>query len=273
MPSRFEAYRMKDGVTRLGEAFFNEIFRDIDLRLSRIEEQRNSLDLYVDDFAKLGLQRIDEVLRDAFLTISLDIEGLQSAEKELSKLLEKTKLDLINAVGSVAPILSIDYADRSALRTLTGSSGRAVSVAGLGLFFFVAGSTEPDDDESCFATTGGCWLLECPSWDLIDAWLDHQFDADRPIFASVNCGISSISANSSVKFSAHIPGARTGDVVFATPPSELGQTTSDSQKLSFVAYVSAPDTVSISLSNTKDTSALIKESARGVWAIAVLKER
>ena len=35
---------------------------------------------------------------------------------------------------------------------------------------FYVSSTEPDDDESCFVTSNGAWLLEAPHWDLIDSW-------------------------------------------------------------------------------------------------------
>jgi hypothetical protein len=29
---------------------------------------------------------------------------------------------------------------------------------------------EPDDDESCFNTLSGQWLLRLPDWELVDAW-------------------------------------------------------------------------------------------------------
>ena len=50
---------------------------------------------------------------------------------------------------------SYTYDQRGDLRA---SSGQFAVVDGLGLFQHVAGSDEPDDDESCFATSTGRWL-------------------------------------------------------------------------------------------------------------------
>lgn len=68
-------------------------------------------------------------------------------------------------VTSGIPIYTYD--NRANLRGLKG--GLAV-VEGLGLFSHASGSDEPDDDESCFATATGRWLLAAVSWDVVDAW-------------------------------------------------------------------------------------------------------
>ena len=44
----------------------------------------------------------------------------------------------------------------------------------LGLFVFAVGSTEPDDDQSCFATSNGRWQLQSPHWDVIDSWVGTE---------------------------------------------------------------------------------------------------
>lgn len=58
------------------------------------------------------------------------------------------------------------FADRALLRTNEGDDYVYVAVDGLGLFRWVAGSTEPDDGQTCFATTTGRWLLEGTHTDL-----------------------------------------------------------------------------------------------------------
>ena len=64
------------------------------------------------------------------------------------------------------------YDDRGTLRSTESATGVPVVVQGLGLFVWVSGSDEPDDDETCFATENGRWLLEAPHWDLLaQAWM------------------------------------------------------------------------------------------------------
>jgi len=62
MPSRFDKYRVKDGLTKLGEAFFNPVFQDIDLRLVSIEALRISWEDAVRAVSDYGLVRINEVI-------------------------------------------------------------------------------------------------------------------------------------------------------------------------------------------------------------------
>ena len=74
MPSRFDAYRMKDGATPLSERFFNPVFRDIDLRIASIEELRIAWDEVVRTVTDLGLVRINEVLAPAFSEMQANME-------------------------------------------------------------------------------------------------------------------------------------------------------------------------------------------------------
>lgn len=67
MARRFESlYRVKDGVTRLGEKFLNAVFSDIDLRLHDVEEAKADYVEAVNQITSKGLTRIDEVLLPAF---------------------------------------------------------------------------------------------------------------------------------------------------------------------------------------------------------------
>jgi hypothetical protein len=61
------------------------------------------------------------------------------------------------------------YEDRGVLRGLTPQVDDSVLVEGLGLFMFVSSQDEPDDDETCFTTASGQWLLSVPAFDLTDA--------------------------------------------------------------------------------------------------------
>jgi len=61
------------------------------------------------------------------------------------------------------------YEDRGVLRGLTPQVDDSVLVEGLGLFMFASSQDEPDDDETCFTTASGQWLLSVPAFDLTDA--------------------------------------------------------------------------------------------------------
>jgi len=64
----------------------------------------------------------------------------------------------------------VAYNDRGTLRTTTSQLDDSTLVEGLGLFMWINTQEEPDDDETCFNTSAGQWLLAAPAWDLIDAW-------------------------------------------------------------------------------------------------------
>ena len=64
-------------------------------------------------------------------------------------------------LASHALVLDIGYEQRGSLREVGGPVGKLALVKGLGLFRLAAGSSEPDDDESCFVCVSGVrWLLE-----------------------------------------------------------------------------------------------------------------
>ena len=172
----------------------------------------------------------------------------------------------------------IAYDNRGSLRTNT-TAGRAI-VDGLGLFAFEAGSTEPDDDESCFATATGRWLLEAVHWDVVDAWqapddaARDEFDEDESIrfassFASkvltgsATCTITNVGAVSSASFTGTVTGAAVGDRVLATPHNALGA------RIAAYALVTAADTVTVYLNNP---SAAAQSITAGTWQLAVFKE-
>lgn len=180
----------------------------------------------------------------------------------------------------------VDYDDRGTLRSTT--DGRLALVESLGLFRFVSGSTEPDDDESCFATATGRWLLQAAHWDLVDTWqlpddeARDAYDEDEPLrfassFASkgltgsATCAITSVAAVASAAFTGAVTGAAVGDRVIATPPAALGNTDADSGQLSYHAWVSAADTVTVRLTNASAAAATTNTAIHKAWPITVIK--
>lgn len=175
----------------------------------------------------------------------------------------------------------IAYDNRGSLRTNT-TAGRAI-VDGLGLFAFEAGSTEPDDDESCFATATGRWLLEAVHWDVVDAWQSPDTQAvdddittaqaditalqtrwpGRVLFGTASSAITSVAAVSQASFTGTVAGAAAGDRVLATPHNALGA------HIAAYALVTATDTVTVYLNNP---SADAQSITADTWRLAVFKD-
>ena len=163
------------------------------------------------------------------------------------------------------------YANRSALRGTTGSLS---VVDGLGLFGWEAGSTEPDDDESCFATATGCWLLQAAHWDLVDSWQapdDAVRDEYYVITGTATCAITSVAPISSASFTGTVTGAAPGDRVIATPPGQLGDTTVSTGQLGYHTWVSAANTVTVILTNASASAANTNPAIRTAWPVTVIK--
>lgn len=177
----------------------------------------------------------------------------------------------------------VAYADRATLRALTPVEGDQKLLEALGLFRWYGGSAEPDDDETCFATASGRWMMECPHWDVADAMagVDESAQDDRDedsetrltsaetrwpgrwMFGSANCSITSVTTLAQASFTATITGAAVNDYVIATPPNAL------EARISVFARVTAADTITVYLNNPSASTATI---ATGSWEIAIFKE-
>lgn len=186
-----------------------------------------------------------------------------------------TSVNGMTGIVTLPPTQTVAYDNRAALRSQTPAAGEMAIVDGLGLFQHVTGSTEPDDDESCFATATGRWLLEAVHWDVVDAWrapddaIRDEFDEDEPLrFASkvltgtATSAITSVAAVTQVNFTGTVTGAAVGDRVIATPPDAVGP------RIAAYALVTAANTVTVYLNNP---SAATQTIATGTWQITVIK--
>lgn len=193
------------------------------------------------------------------------VTGLQRGTAQPRQLLG---ISAAGAVVGLAPLELLDYADRAQLRTLT--SGSAI-VRGLGLFTWEAGSTEPDDDETCFAAAGGAWVLTAAGPDAVRAlWLAEisalQSALTRHLGKFLSAGFAmsatSLAANAEVTFAVALEGASSGDSVVVTPVATLASA------VSCVGVVTAAGTVTVSVRNASASTATLTP---GTWKVLVIK--
>ena len=177
------------------------------------------------------------------------------------------------------------YDDRATLRSTPASNGKQSVVRGLGIFVWVVGSTELDDDETCFVASGGAWEMaaadpELASLELESAAGDLQDQVNAQsanhtgllakfLRGSFVMNLTSLAALSSTDYTATVVGAAVGDSVCVTPGNSFGTSVSDKAILNFAAYVSAANTVIVNLRNPHATNAATLSAS--TWRVMVFK--
>lgn len=167
--------------------------------------------------------------------------------------------------GSITTLPVYGYDDRGGIRSVAAANGDAAVISGLGLFVYQLGAVEIDDDETCFLTPSGAWLLHAPSWDFVAVMLSDALSAQRRSI-SVACPVLSVSANSVATFKVFVPFAAIGDAVIVSAPSSIPTT----GVVQATGYVSAHGEVTVVLSNPTAGSRSIQ--AAESWRITVLKD-
>lgn len=186
----------------------------------------------------------------------------------------KANMGISNAAGGSIPTVLHDQ--RTTLRTMTPTAGNNIIVEGLGVFVFYVGSTKLDDDETCFATSAGRWILEAASPDMLQAEIfDLQVrtaNIEETTFlkGSFVMSMTSLASLSSVDFKAAVAGAEPGDSVIVNPGNSFGNSAADEAALSYTSFVSAPDTITVTIRNASAASAAMTTST---WTVMVIKQK
>ena len=194
------------------------------------------------------------------------VTGLQRGAAKPRQLLG---VSAAGAVVGMAPLELLSYEDRAQLRTLT--EGNAI-VRGLGLFTWEAGSTELDDDETCFATAGGAWVLTAAGPDAVRALWQAEVSAmqaevsamqqTRFLSADFSMSATSVAGGAQVTFIVALVGATNGDSVYVTPDRALPAA------VYTVGVVTQPGTVTVSVRNV---SASTNTLTPGTWKVLVIQ--
>lgn len=125
------------------------------------------------------------------------------------------------------------YANRSSLRGLSPADSDVCIVEDLGLFSWFTGSTEVDDDETCFATASGRWLLvgSSPEYVKFSIMAERELAIESAkslmdvyLLGSSEVGATAITAGSTITITIDVPRARPGDIVVAVNNTTVGGT-------------------------------------------------
>ena len=197
------------------------------------------------------------------------------------------------------------YEDRAQLRApraLPPAPGDLVTVSGLGIFGWDSASTRLDDDETVFVAAGGAWVLVAAGADYVHAVMEALLDdiellqvevfesvaavaaaqaaaaaaqatadatAARILRGTFLMSLTTLAATTSSSFTCSVAGAAVGDSAIVNPGNAFGTSTADQARLSFAAYVSAANTVTITIRNASAASAALTAST---WTVIVIKQ-
>jgi uncharacterized coiled-coil protein SlyX len=109
MPTRFEFYRMRDGVTPLAEDYFNPLLADLDARIATLEDRRADLQGVIDELTRFGLARIDTLVGPAMAELNTMLadaraqrDALLAAIGDVSTVVHQPQLDAAIAAEQTA---------------------------------------------------------------------------------------------------------------------------------------------------------------------------
>lgn len=154
------------------------------------------------------------------------------------------------------------YANRGQLRTVIGSVGDFVYVDTIGTFNWETASTDLDDDETCFDSTGGKWVLATVHSDYVNANFNAPWE---PLWASAPITILSVQGRGSATQNVTVVGANVGDTVVISPAAlPIGN------ELLYWGAVFVANVVTITVENPVVSVNTVVPS--GNWSIAVISQ-
>lgn len=96
---------------------------------------------------------------------------LITAAADITTIVPGVAANWVSISGSTV-VETYPYENRNDVRTATAITGAHCVISGLGFFVFYVGATDIDDDESCFATASGRWIMEASGPEYMDTYYD-----------------------------------------------------------------------------------------------------
>jgi len=122
MPTRFEKYRMRDGVTPLSERYFNPLLQDLDARIADIEALKISWADAVSEVTSFGLVRINAALVPTLEQSSALLDQLLSdAQGFRDSVMAEVNAAVVPLINSIKPALAVatTYDSQGRVNTVT----------------------------------------------------------------------------------------------------------------------------------------------------------
>lgn len=166
--------------------------------------------------------------------------------------------------AGIASIIQLSFDNRATLRTIEGPTTAHATVESLGLFTWSSGLNDLDDDETCFLSATGTWVLSAADPDLSLFYANTEFQDIRGHFLNsiFNNTTTSLATVTSVTLGTiTINNASVGDSVIITPTGSLTYA-------NVYGYVSSPNTVTINATNGSASAATLPV---GQWTVLVIK--
>ncbi|MBF2054696.1 MAG: hypothetical protein IGS03_14720 [Candidatus Sericytochromatia bacterium] len=292
MALKFPQYLMRDGVTRLGEDYFNPVWRDLDGRLDTLEKLKISWQTAVSEIQQFGIQRIDTVLAPVIEDITTTLASANAAAAELQQIIEdadiQTQLDAAfddqnNLVNEALDEVKKNQLQKcSDIDQMLSLDTDALSEIHPDIYALVA-------DVGLFKWSGEHWYIQfyIPGYDVDftesavseQALALHECDARITAleqYASVDCFVFefvengfSVSANTSYTalFECVYPHSVFDeyDIIHVSPPSGHSGTPVLGQ-----AFMRMPNLVCVPIINPTAAS---QDMPGGVWVVKILKRR
>ena len=165
------------------------------------------------------------------------------------------------------------YDQRGLLREWSPQDGAQALVDSLGMFVYTSNSSQSnidnvnanqvyDDDESCFVTGDGAWLLEYPHWDVVNAWMLPDIENIYSKLSSTG-GSSGTLANTLTSVTAgacaiagtvNIENAKIGDTIAVSTSRPILGTGANTGNYIPSGIVTSPGRVTVYLSNPDTAS-------------------
>ena len=108
MGSRFEKYRMKDGVTPLAASYFNPVLQDVDTRITDLEAGRQDYDTAIAEVRDHGLARITDALDPRLAEADATLQALDAGIAALPTVASEGYVDAGVAAGAAAHLAAVD---------------------------------------------------------------------------------------------------------------------------------------------------------------------
>ena len=108
---------MVDGKTRLSDEYFNPVWKDIDVRLDKLENKQISWDEAVRELNEFGLERIDNTIGPVLASAQAELVKAQTASAQLQQMIDDAdiqgQLDTALAAQSAAVTAELDALETS----------------------------------------------------------------------------------------------------------------------------------------------------------------